>query len=401
MADSSYTYIASTGVIVADTSDVLDTVTAEFQTAFGVDMPMDPETPQGLLVTAETAARTGVAENNAALANQINPREAGGIYLEAICALMGLYKDGATFTRSPGCIVTGQPGAPTFPAGIQMKTAAGDIFASAGTVDLDSSGNGTVDFIAIESGPVPCPADGQCQIIDVVLGWETVSTPNDPVLGALEQSDASLRAEREETLAKQGISSVEAQMSDLADLLGVISIQYRENYTKVPATIDGITLDANSVWACVDGGTDLDVATSLLQNKSDGAAWNGAVSVPVLNAVSGQTYTVLFDRPALVPIMARFTIRQGTFSGDITALVKQAMADYQAQLIPPLSGFKVGTQASPFEMGGAVMLENPGMFVAKVEIALVSSGVYQTTELPIVINQKAQLNQSAILVVIE
>ncbi len=96
MADV-YDYIAETGVIMLETGVIQTEVQAEYQAAFGMDLNTAPNTPQGILITTEVLARTAVADNNAALANQINPNEAGGVFLDALLALTGAY-------RSPGTL---------------------------------------------------------------------------------------------------------------------------------------------------------------------------------------------------------------------------------------------------------------------------------------------------------
>lgn len=87
MAD--YQFITSQGVIVPDTSTLRDDVENEYRSVFGQDLDVNPETPQGALITMEVENRDSVARNNAELANQINPDLAGGIFLDAIWALMG------------------------------------------------------------------------------------------------------------------------------------------------------------------------------------------------------------------------------------------------------------------------------------------------------------------------
>ena len=87
--DELYNYILSTGVIIPDTSILLGDVTGEYQQTFGMDLVTTPDTPQGLLIISETAARSAVAENNAALANQINPNYSGGVFLDALLDLTG------------------------------------------------------------------------------------------------------------------------------------------------------------------------------------------------------------------------------------------------------------------------------------------------------------------------
>src|ERR1700744_6527208 len=99
MAESvPYEYLQQTGVVVPDTSGLLADVQTEYQTVFGSDLIVTPNTPQGVLITAETLARTEVVNNNAALANQINPNVAGGVFLDAILALTGVQRTPASPT---------------------------------------------------------------------------------------------------------------------------------------------------------------------------------------------------------------------------------------------------------------------------------------------------------------
>ncbi|MDR1349691.1 MAG: baseplate J/gp47 family protein [Zoogloeaceae bacterium] len=304
-----YDFIVRTGVIVPDTADARAAVEQEFRDAFGrQDLITTPDTPQGVLITQEVIARQNVARNNADLANQINPNLATGLFLDALCALTGLTRKKATRTRARAVALTGVPNT-ILPQGARARTEAGDIFVLTTAVALDTNGNGEGDFEAEQFGAVGCPANTLNAIIDVVLGWETVNNPNAGTLGEEEQTDASLAALRNRTLARQGISTVEAQISGLYEIPGVKSLAYRENIFSTTETIDGIEMLPHSVWACVDGGADATIAASLLNNKTDGAAWNGAVEVEIIEPWSGQAYTVRFDRPTEVPILARVTVR--------------------------------------------------------------------------------------------
>lgn len=396
MAD--YKYITETGTVLPDTADLLAEVESEWKAALGADLQTTPDTPQGVMIAGETAARSEVLRTNAALANQINPNIAGGVFLDAICALLGLERLTATRTLVRDVALTGQPSTPV-PAGVQARTAANDLFESVGSVVLDGAGTATVDFQSVAYGPIPCAAGALAFVVDSVLGWETVSNPDDGVVGVAEQSDESLRNLRRLTLARQGISTIEAQVSDLMALPNVKSLQFRENIAATTESVDGILMVAHSVWACVDGGSDDDIARSLLENKTNGAAWNGAVVVNVLEPFSGQEYEVKFDRPTSIPMLVRVTVRPGTSLIDAQIAVRNAVMDYVNGLIAGERGFVVGGQVSPFEIAGAITVQYPGLFVAKVEVAPVSTGVYQTTEYPVAVDELATTTSGSITVV--
>lgn len=397
-----YNYIEATGVIVPDTSDVLAQVQGEYQVAYGADISLTPDTKQGLQMTAETTARTRVAEITATLANQINPNQAGGVFLDAICAFLGITRNAATYTDVPNVAIAGVPNTVFAMGQLQAKgQTSGAYFVNSRAVQLAADGTGTVDFICQTSGPITCPIN-DLEIATQVLGWETIHNATAGTLGQDQESDASLRARRNNMLAKQGISTVEAQVSDLYGVTGVRSLAYRENIASTTQTIDGITLAAHSVWACVDGGADMDIAKSLLTNKTDGAAWNGATDVPVVEPASGQTYHVLFDRPTVQAVLVRVTIRQGSSTATLATAVPQAVVDYANGAISGDPGFVVGGNVSPFDIAGGIYAEIPGAYVAKVEVAFAATTpVFQTTELAIALNQKASVTLSSVQVIIE
>lgn len=505
-----YQYLNSTGVVVPDTSGLLTDVQSEYKAVFGTDLIVTPDTPQGVLITAETLARTEVVNNNAALANQINPNIAGGVFLDAIMQLTGMQRTASTQTLVPGVSLTGVAGT-VIPQGVIASTAAGDKFISTSLVILSVDGTATVDFQSVEYGPIPCDASDLTIIVSSVLGWETVTNATAGTLGTTTQSDQAARALRQNTLAFQSVSLAEAITSALYATEGVTSLSFRENYNSVPmgaiisvtggATLagtiwgmtttgeiivgttamnfaeslqdvptvnpwptaaftttgnitlsglatqgggdwsgsltggqiilaknqssaaqngfwvaaagswtrqayntaastilgsnDGISMIKNSIYTCVDGGTDTDVAAALLENKSSGCAWNGGTDVAIIEPASGQTYDVLFDRPDVISVLVRVTTSNGNAEN-----IKQAILDYAAGSINGLAGFVVGADVSPFEIAGAIMSEFPGYYISKVEISLTSPVAFSTNSMAIALNEIAYTQYSYLTVVI-
>lgn len=397
MAD--YTYITETGVVVPDTSTLLADVEAEFRAALGADLVTTPDTPQGALIAAEVIARTGVLGNNAALANQINPNAAGGVFLDAIWALTGGGRFAATRSVVPGVELLGLAGT-LIPSGSVASLADGTQFESVSPVVLDGDGEGSVDFQAVEPGPVACGVGALSQIVTAVLGWDSVTNPTAATLGRAEQTDQAARLRRKVTLAAQGVALPEAVTSALYGLPDVRSLVFRENVTDAALDIDGVTLRPHSIFVCVDGSTDAEVAAALLASKSLGADWNGTTEVEVVEPASNQTYTVRFSRPDEVAIQARLTVRNTGALTDVPASVRQAVLDYAAGLIEGEAGFVVGGAASPFEVAGAVARQLPGLYVQRCELSYASPTSWTTEELPITIEEIATIESGMIQVIV-
>lgn len=397
MAD--YGYIVETGVIVPDTSTTLDQVRNEYRAAFGDDLDVSAETPQGVLITAETESRDAVARNNAALANQINPNLAGGVFLDAIWAFTG----GARFVATPSVIRGVElAGVPTtiIPAGVVASVGTdGARFVLTSPVILDGSGNGLGVFQSVELGAFPAGVGALNTIVTGVLGWETVSNPYAAEEGEPEESDAASRARRRVTLALQGVSLPEAIVSGVNDLPGVQSMAFRENFTDAPVVIEGVTLAPHSVYACVDGGIENDIGLMLLRKKSMGAGWNGTTTVNVQEPFSGQIYPVQFSRPAEIQIYMQVFVKAGAPFADVPGTVRNAILAYASGDQEGEEGFVVGGDVSAFEIASAVNRTAAPIYVTN--LLLSTDGItFSTATIDITIAQVARTAAGQIAVTV-
>lgn len=394
----SYNFISNRGVILPDTATLRAQVEAEWREAFGQDLDLSPDTPQGVLITAEVEARDAVARNNAEVANQINPDVAGGIWLDAIWRLTGGFRRAATPSVLIGVQFGGQAGT-LIPAGSEaIVQATSERFYTLLDIVLDASGIATGNMQSVRLGRIPCPAGALDSIASTVFGWETVANPTAAVVGTDEETDFASRQRRRNTLALQGRSLSESVTSRLYALDGVRSLVFRENILPMVQVIDGISLVAHSIYVCVLGGADMDIAQALLNSKTAGANWNGAQLVNVIDQFSGQTYPVRFDRPSTVLIYVRVTIRATPL--DAESLVRNSIINYANGMNDGEPGFAVGEDVSPFELAGAINQAEPRLFVMKVELSTDGGATYTTEDAPIGITQVAAVTSNSITVVV-
>lgn len=395
---ANYNYIDATGLIVPDTSTILEEVKDEWREAYGADVILEPETSQGVIVVQDTEVRDGTVRNNVAVANQINPDYAGGVFLDAIWALTRGSRRGATRSTITGVTLGGQNGT-SVPAGSAATvTTSGERFLTTATVVIGGfvSGLATVDFIAENYGPVGAAVGGLNAVASGVLGWETVTNPTAAVVGALAESDIAGRRRRRLTLALQSVAMPEAIISALYDIPEVDSLQFRENVKSIVQVIDGITLDPHSIWVCVKGGSNTQIAESLLETKGIGGGYNGAVSVPVVEQASGQTYIVQFDRPTAVILFVRVTAKFNNTDG--ATIIPAAVMAYASGDLEGDAGLVVGASVSPWEIAGAVNQVEPRIKVNLVELS--TDGItWGTNILSVALDHQAELTAARVLVV--
>ncbi|ELX8378361.1 baseplate J/gp47 family protein [Providencia vermicola] len=394
MAD--YQFITSQGVIIPDTSTLRDDVESEFKSVFGQDLDVSPETPQGALITMEVENRDAIVRNNAELANQINPDLAGGIFLDAIWALMGGQRFDATHSFLSQVQFTGIADT-IIPKGSQAASLNGDLFETTKTLIIGQDGSVTGDMRSIETGAIECGVGQLNKVASSVLGWETVHNPSTAVLGRNAETDLQSRRRRKQTLAKNTVSVGEAITSALYALEGVRSLAYRENYTDQPMVFDGITLVPHSIYVCVEGGDKEAIARSLLRTKTLGAAFNGSEKVEVLEAISGQTYPVKFDRAKEIVLFCRVMVKKATV--DAQTIIPAAVEAWANGDIDGEGGLVVGRDVSPFEISAGINAVEPRLFITGV--ALSNDGkTWSSNNYEIKMNEVARLKRSAVQVVI-
>jgi uncharacterized phage protein gp47/JayE len=404
-----YNYTPEQGLVLPDTGTLLTDVETEWTSALGQDLILDPSTPQGRLIDAEVAARSAVLQGNCNVANQINPNNATGTFLQSICALNGINPVGATFSVIPGAVLSGAIGT-LIPKGSRAATDPNTYWASNADVTLvddgtgTSNGVGTADFTCTIAGNITADPATMNTIVDSINGWKTVTNPNQAIPGQNFMSDSELRLYRNSMLYSYGNNSVGAMFANINSnqISGVKNIALRENVEATQQVIDGVTLPPNSLWVCVDGGSDYDVARGALTSKSGGSKFSaGNQGTPVVQSVkdyrSGQSYSVTFVRPAMVPVTCRVRVQKNASIQDLEKSIRDAIVAYTLGQLPGEPGFVIGADVSPFELSGAAMRGVPGIYISDCLVAL--QGGTESRD-PIVINiwQKAVLPFSSITV---
>lgn len=383
-----FNYITSTGVIVPDTSELRADVESEWKAAFGQDLVVTPETPQGTMITIDVEARDAMVRNNAELANQINPDIAGGVFLDALWALTRGSRRSATRSILYGVEFRGVPGTIIPARSVAEVELTGARFLTSTDMIIGTNGLVVGNAVAEDVGPIAAPVGGLNQVASSVLGWEQVYNPSAALLGSLVESDIASRRRRRQTLALQSMSLSEAVISRLYGVDGVRSVSFRENVTTEPLVIDGITLAPKSIYVCVEGGEEAEVATALLNAKTGGADWNGEVTVSLIEPFSNQAYAVRFDRPVDINRMLRVTIRPTTL--DAQVIIPDAIAQYAAGEISGETGLVLGEDLSPFEIAGAINEVEPRIFVKRIESS--TDGMAWSSDIvPVAINEVVRI----------
>lgn len=387
-----YEFLSAEGVVVANTSTIRNEVVQRFKNKYGDDLNTDSETLVGTFIDAMTLALKNTAESNATLANMMNPNIAYGTHLRSIGALLNIQDEAATRSIIRNVEFRGRYQS-VIPAGSIVATEDDVQFQTVSRMVIGQNGLVVGEVIAVEAGEVPCQI-GELKVIKTpVLGWETVENTEEAQLGRGRLSDAGYRNKYYKQLAINTLSTNEANISGLYNINEVKSLSYLENYSKQDVVIKGIPMVANSIWCCVDGGTDEQIAFSLLRTKTMGAAYNGSIEKTIIDPESEEQYTVKFDRPTDVNIFVRVDINQS--SANASRIIKNAILEMAEGKIDGAEGFRVGTSIYPFEMSYAINSKESGITVLNIQVSRDNEN-WTSGELELAINEIARIQDGSI-----
>lgn len=321
------------GVVQADAEDLKqELIDNVYVPAFGGGLNTDATSPMGALINADTALITKVQSSLSELANCYNPFSAVRSNLTKIGNSYGYIRRQESPAHA-SVIFSGLTGL-TVPAGFKLKDQDGNLWTTDNDVVIGSYVGATCSKVGTH-----CPPNFITTLVDVLTGIDSVSQPTVGVSGYEQESDAEMSKRMIMTgYAGRGRGTLGAIASAISNVNGVYGISFHENPTDEPTTWRGISMARNSIYFCVAGGKDEDIARAIAITKTNGCSMNGSVQVNFNDPENtSYQYTYLIDRPSFQNIYVRLISKSGTDLSNVIDLFKNALDESQS-----LNAFAVG-----------------------------------------------------------
>jgi len=312
------------GYEVPTLQEVFNDIATRQRTVFP-DINLDPATPDGQLTGLFAEVILTAYEVAAGIYNGLDPRTATGIMLDRVVSLNGINRKQPTkshvvteFTGTVGAIIPpGTTVADTNTPPRQFETVR-DVTIT------DPSGKVESLAYAKEFGAMTIPADTVTEIINPIPDVTGVNNPSPGVSGTDLENDNELRVRREISLMLQSRAMVDSVYSGILEITNVVAAKVYENSENADSP-DGIP--PHSLYCVVEGGTDIDVANAIMENKSLGCGLHGSTSV-VWQDMQDFAHTVKFDRPAEVEIFMSIVVASPSYGAHIEEQVKELILQY-------------------------------------------------------------------------
>ncbi|MEQ5290661.1 baseplate J/gp47 family protein [Escherichia coli] len=278
--------ITENGLSVPDIADVLAGRLTDMSTALGGGASQSLSSPQGQIAQSDTEIIAQEYDKLLCLFNQINPDFSTGRFQDGIGRIYFMERIAAQGTVVTATCI-GQVGT-TIPAGSTAIDTNGYIYRSIDIATIPASGSIDVQFVNNTTGPIPCAAGALNQIYRAVSGWDAITNASPGVVGVDVESRIAFETRRRQSVARNSRNQDASTLAALLATDGVLDAYVWSNRTAetVNKGTTNFPILAHSVYICVYGGADTDVAESIFNTYNPGANMNGDTTFTVYDNVN-------------------------------------------------------------------------------------------------------------------
>lgn len=315
--------------------EIKDDLGAAFRTVFGAAITLIAQSVFGQIIGVVADRLSDLWQLGLNIYTASTREGAVGVQLDNIGLLTGTARHPATVTKVL-LVCTGTNGTIITAGSVVSIPGVGTKFSNSlpGTI---SSGTVTIEFHAVDTGPMTAPATTVTQIETPISGWATASNPADEfLLGSNIETDAAYRLRQVAELRGQGSGTTAAIRSKVGAVVNVTDINVFENVDDL-TNADG--LPGHTFEVVVDGGDAATIAQVIEDEKPAGIGTYGSTTQGATDA-NGFAVNVKFSRPAVLNVyvdLGNVTVDSGRFPADGVAQIK-------AELIAFSEAYHLGTE---------------------------------------------------------
>lgn len=302
--------ITADGIETATQQELVAQYNTDFQNIFGVDINLDPDTPDGQMINIFIQSVLDLEDLLTQIYNSFDPDNAIGNVLDQRVSINGIQRQAGTFTITNITLVTSQS------VNLYgLDQAIQDVYTVADNAGTQwelmvtqlglSSGTNVLAFRAKNPGETQTVPNTITVPVTIVLGVVSINNPTTyTVLGINEESDAALKIRRQQSVSLASQGYLAGLIAALRNLTGMSSVFVYENNTDLA---DGDGVPGHSIWVITSGtATDADIAQAIYDKRNAGCGMFGDQTYQITQ-VDGSLFTIKWDVVEPEDIFIKFT----------------------------------------------------------------------------------------------
>lgn len=281
--------LSADGLTVNSTLEIVASLTAAFQSIYGPDVNVEPNSPDGQLINILAQAVQDNLQLLVQVYNSFGIDSAFGVVLDQRAAISGISRNQGSYTLAyvsvtvtSALTLIGQDALILDPSAQVFTVAdlAGNQFQLQSTYSFSGAGTTSLAFSALTLGQIQTTPNTIQTIITITSGVASVNNPSttSDVEGIPEETDPQLKIRQANSYFLQAVAPADAVRAALLGVPNCVDAYVAENDTA--STVDGVP--AHGLWIIVNGGAPVDIATAIYVKKNPGCALIGAQSYTVV-----------------------------------------------------------------------------------------------------------------------
>lgn len=315
------------GLTTQTYQEIFDELAAAYRLIYGVDINLDPDSPDGNRVANEAKARLDIQTLVLSIYNQQDPDLATGEAMNKLLKFAGITRGPAARSQVDVTITADQN--LSLPDEYTVLDDLGQSWLSSGITPLVIGAN-AVTLFAENFGAVEADAGTVTEPADIIIGVVSVTNAAAATIGQDEETDPEVRVRRNRSLQNPATSTLGGLFAAIGDLPGVSDVAAYENDDDTYDPV--LDMAANSIWLVIEGGEVADIVETMAKNKTGGTPIKGAVTGAYEETQFKPdetpyiiTHNMAFDRPTEVPLYITLTVEGIDGATVDTAAIKAAL----------------------------------------------------------------------------
>ena len=323
--------ITDAGASSTPLSEYVERLGAAYRAAYGADLDLAPETPQGQQIGIEAAIFAELDEAIVAVSNGLSVSAALRSQMVSAVSLLRIEPKDAT--RSTGTVTIRGAATTVIPSGSRIADSAGTLWRTTAAATIASGGSIDAAIEAVNTGLATAAAGALTQIVDTISGWESVTNAAEASGGRAAETSEEFRRRYAQHTGRLAHGSLAAVETDVRDVDGVTDVLVRDNPTDASVTEQTQAIGSRALFVAVRGGAAADIAQAIAVAKPAGTPTVGDVStiVNILDAAgnAAATHTIRYTAVTDVPVIVTIPITiSDVFPSDGAQQIARGVAAY-------------------------------------------------------------------------
>jgi hypothetical protein len=385
--------INSAGLQTAPYAELLANLTSAFQIAYGADINLDSDSPDGQILNVFLQSMLDLENLVTEVNANFDPDQAFGVILDQRVALNGIQRQGGTYTVTNITLVTDRP---LNLAGLEQSIIpvytvadnAGNQWQLQNSATIGSAGTYVYSFQGANPGAALTTPNTITTPVTIVLGVTSINNPTTyTTLGENEETCAILKVRRRKSVSLSSQGYLAGQLAALENINGVTSAFVYENVT---SATDGDGVPGHSIWCILQGGAAVDIATAIYNKRNAGCGMFGGQAYVVMQA-DGSPFIINWDYVTPENLFTHFTVT--SLDGVNAPAIAQIIVGLVIDFTPG-----VNTQVNINDLATIVQSIDPNTLVTGAGFSTSSGGTYTPTLNPSAKDKQFAVSSSQIII---